>query len=108
MPPSCSVAFSDQIHVGFHRLVNLIEQFVQPDEMRAFDIPVGLFHLRLQIHGVGQALIQQGVQFDAWRGFGAMSFSVSYILGGSVVFPFSFFIFLVFSSAIIPNNLSGA
>ncbi len=56
-------AFGDQIHVGLHRLVNLIEKFMQPDKVRAFHVPMRLFQLHLKIHSVCQPLVHEGVEF---------------------------------------------
>ena len=56
-------AFSDQVGIRFNSFVDPIEEFVQPNEMRAFDVPVCLFHLGLEIHSIGEALIHQRNQF---------------------------------------------
>src|SRR6266853_3239868 len=35
-------ALSDQIHITLHGFINLVEKFVQTDEVGAFDVPMGL------------------------------------------------------------------
>ena len=52
----------NQIHIRGHGFVDLIEQFVEADEVRSFDVPMRLFHLHLEIYGIGQTLIHQAVQ----------------------------------------------
>jgi hypothetical protein len=51
--------FGDQINIGFHRLINLVEEFVQTDKVWAFHVPMGLFHLRLEVHRVRKPLVQK-------------------------------------------------
>ncbi len=38
-------AFGDEIHVFAHLFINFVEKLVQPDEMRALDVPVRLLGL---------------------------------------------------------------
>src|SRR5437899_7186130 len=40
------------IHITLHRLINLIEEFVQTAEVGAFDVPMRLLELRLQVNAV--------------------------------------------------------
>jgi len=57
--PQLDDALGDQIHITLDRLIYLIEQFVQPDKMGAFDVPMRLLHLRLKIHCVCKLLVHQ-------------------------------------------------
>jgi len=64
-PPRCAQlhnAFGDQIDIRFHCFINLVEELVQPDEVRAFHVPMGLLHLRLQINRIRQPLVHQLAQ----------------------------------------------
>ena len=47
-PAQLDDALGNQIHVLFDCFVDLIEQFMQSDEIRAFHIPMRLLHLQLQ------------------------------------------------------------
>jgi hypothetical protein len=41
-------ALGNHIHLGLDGLVNFVEEFVQPDNARAFHVPMRLFHLHLK------------------------------------------------------------
>ena len=58
-------AFGDHVHIGLDGLIHLVEQFMQADETRAFDVPMRLLHLRLQIHGGRQPLVHERVEFGS-------------------------------------------
>src|SRR6266404_1457663 len=51
-------ALSAQIHITLDRLINLIEKFVQTDEVGAFDVPMRLLELQLQVNAVRKPLIE--------------------------------------------------
>jgi hypothetical protein len=55
----CDSTFGDQIHVLAGRIGHTVEQIVQADKVRAFDVPVGVFRLQLEIDRVGQAVVEQ-------------------------------------------------
>src|SRR6266480_5392660 len=57
-------AFGDQIHIGFHCLVNFVEEFMQPEKVWAFHVPMCLLQLHLEIHRVRQTLVRQHVEFQ--------------------------------------------
>jgi len=69
MRPACSFsnaaeldrAFGDHVRVLLHVFGDVIEEFVQADEVRAFHVPMRLLELALEIHRVGEALINQRV-----------------------------------------------
>jgi len=48
----------NQIDVRFDSLIYVVEQFVQSNEVWAFDIPMSLFELHLKIHRICQTLVQ--------------------------------------------------
>ena len=56
-------AFGNLVHIILDRFGDLVEQLMQADKARPFHIPMRLLHLHLQIHGVGQPLVQQQVHF---------------------------------------------
>src|SRR6185503_5578124 len=49
----------DEVDVFLDLLVDLVEQFVQRDELRSFDIPVRLFAHGLEIDGFRQPFVEQ-------------------------------------------------
>jgi hypothetical protein len=46
-----------QVDVVFDTFVDLIEELMQRDEVRPFDIPVRVFAMQLQINGIGEACV---------------------------------------------------
>jgi hypothetical protein len=52
-------ALGRQVDVLLDLLVDLVEQLVQGNEVRALHVPVGLLDLRLEIHGVRESRIAQ-------------------------------------------------
>jgi hypothetical protein len=62
-------ALSGHVNVRFHLLGDFVEKLVQADEVRAFDVPVRLLQLHLEIYRIGEALVDQRVQFRSrWLG----------------------------------------
>src|SRR6266540_2384671 len=57
--PELNRALGDQIHVLGDRRMNLVEELVERDEVRPLDVPVRGLGLCLEIHGVGQKLVQE-------------------------------------------------
>ena len=47
----------NQVDVVFDTLVDLIEELMQRDEVRPFDIPVRVFAMQLEINGIGEACV---------------------------------------------------
>jgi len=46
-----------QVDLVFDTFVDLIEELMQRDEVRPFDIPVRVFAMQLQINGIGEACV---------------------------------------------------
>ena len=55
----------DRINVVRQLRGKLIEQLVQREEMRAFDVPMSLFRLAVEVKRVGQMLVEQRDDFLA-------------------------------------------
>ena len=55
----------DGINVVRQLCGELIEQLVQREEMRAFDVPMSLFRLAVEVKRVGQMLVEQRDDFLA-------------------------------------------
>jgi hypothetical protein len=49
----------EQVHIAFDALVDIVEELVQGDEVRALHVPVRLLALGLQIDAVGQPQVEQ-------------------------------------------------
>src|SRR5439155_14793079 len=60
-------ALGDEINIFFYILVHLIEELVQSDEVRSFDVPVRVLALRLQIDCISQTCIAQFDNLGASR-----------------------------------------
>jgi hypothetical protein len=43
-------------------VVAFIKPSVESDEMGAFDVPMGLLHLQLKVHGIGEPLVHQRIK----------------------------------------------
>src|SRR6266853_370895 len=52
-------ALREQVHVLLHCFVDLVEQLVQGDEVRALDVPVRLLRLRLEVDRLRQPVVEQ-------------------------------------------------
>ena len=52
-------ALGDVVDVVFDGFVDLVEELVQADEEGAFDVPMGLLGLRLQVDAIGQCTVEQ-------------------------------------------------
>ena len=68
-PAELNDALREQVHVLVGGSVNLVEQFVQRDEVGPFHVPVRLLRLELEVDRVGQSLVQQ-VDHLTTGGFG--------------------------------------
>lgn len=61
-------AFGDVINESQNLAGDAVEEFVEGDEVGAFDVPVGLFGLELQIDEVGQVLVEELANLGAFIG----------------------------------------
>ena len=57
-------AFGDGVDVADSGVEDFVEQFVEGDEVWAFDVPVGLFGEQHEVDGVGEALLQEAGHFE--------------------------------------------
>lgn len=57
-------AFCDDVHIHGGVCVDLVEEFVQRDEVRSFHIPVGLLGLHHEIDGISETCLQKCCYFD--------------------------------------------
>ena len=55
--------FGNVIHVVFYFLIDLVEQFVQPNEVGTLYVPVCLLGLRLQINGSASRALSSSISF---------------------------------------------
>jgi hypothetical protein len=58
-------AFGDEVRVILDFPGDLVEQLVQADEIRAFDVPVRLLELSLEVERIREALVQEIDQLGA-------------------------------------------
>src|SRR5712671_6201560 len=54
-------ALGEQVHVLLHCFVDLVEQLVQGDEVRALDVPVRLLRLRLEVDRLRQPVVSRSL-----------------------------------------------
>ena len=57
----------NEVDVVFDTFVDLIEELMQRDEVRPFDIPVRVFAMQLQINGLGEACVASFNELNSFR-----------------------------------------
>src|SRR5882762_10323401 len=66
-PAELDDPLGDQVDVSLDGFVDLVEQLVKSDERRTLHVPMRLLALRLQVDALGEALVEERNDLEAYR-----------------------------------------